>query len=89
MRQGHHPIRHVAQGHATYKGRVHIGFYYEAEDNLRVPTAAKKLIIRIVYDGKVWMMSHRQFEEWFGVSEEESGMWQGRAESNTVMVERQ
>ena len=32
------------------------------------------------------MFSHRQFEAWFGVSEDASGMWQGRAESNTVTV---
>lgn len=35
------------------------------------------------------MMSHRQFAEWFGASLEKSGMWQGRAESNTVTVEKQ
>ena len=68
---------------------AHIGFYYETEENLRVPPTAKKLIVRIVYDGRVWGTAHRQFEEWFGRSEEKCGMWQGRAESNPVTVEKQ
>lgn len=28
------PIRHVVQGHGTYKNGGHVGFYYEAEENL-------------------------------------------------------
>jgi hypothetical protein len=52
-------------------------------------SAAKKLIIRIVQDGRVWWASRRHVEEWFDVTEEESGVCQGETESNTVAVEKQ
>ena len=80
------PVRSVAQGHCTYKNGGHVGFYYEAERKLDIQFDVTRLIVRVAYEGRVWMFSHRQFEAWFGVSEDASGMWQGRAESNTVTV---
>jgi len=82
------PNRSVVEGQASDMESVHDGFYYEAMQAYRVPPEAKRMEVDAWYERGVWMMATAQFEEWFGQSAEEIGLWSGRARSNTVVIER-
>jgi hypothetical protein len=87
------PIRTVQQGHATYasedgKASYHRGFFYEADVRHQVPPRAKKLAIEVTYERGVWPFARPQFADWFGMEFGQSGVWDGRASSNRVTVER-
>ncbi len=82
------PVHSVIEGHSSDKNMVHRGFYYEATVRYAVPAGAKKVLIDAWYDRGVWMMATPQFQEWHGRSAQDLGVWDGRANSNTVSVER-
>jgi len=81
------PIRSVHQGHWSDRNMVHHGFYYEALTRYRVPRRAKRILIDAWYERGVWWTADRQFEEWHGRSARDIGLWDGRAHSNTIIVE--
>src|SRR5262249_25629109 len=82
------PLKMVEEGHRTYEDRSHEGFYYEVKARFRIPTKVKKLHISVWYERGVWMMAEPEFKKWFGVSSRKVRVWDGRAGSNTVVVER-
>lgn len=80
------PYRDVVEGHASDMDSVHHGFYYEAMHTRQVPSGAKRLEVDAWYERGVWMMATAQFEEWFGQSAENLGLWSGRARSNRLVI---
>ncbi len=82
------PNRDVVEGHASDMDHVHHGFYYEAMQTYQVPAGAKRLEVDAWYERGVWMMATAQFEEWYGQSAEKLGLWDGRARSNRLVVEK-
>lgn len=86
------PISNAHSGHMTYGtpggGRYHVGYYYEAQDTYHFPKEGGKLEISIWYDGGVLFSAVSEFQKWYGVSEEKAGLWQGRARSNVIVIER-
>jgi len=82
------PMKVVEEGHGTDKNHAHHGFYYEAMMRYHVPPAAKKLLVTVYYERGVWMMATAQFEQWHGKSAEALGVWNGRACSNSLLIEK-
>lgn len=86
------PNRTQHSGHRTYGveggGRAHVGFYYEAEERYNVPPDVKRLVAEVYYDGSVWFTAVKEFEEWFGKSQQQIGQWRGRAKSNQLVIEK-
>jgi hypothetical protein len=66
---------------------LHHGFYYEEVVRYQVPVKARQLRVCAWLD-RVSMFSGRQFEAWHGVNAEKLGLWQGRARSNTLIVDK-
>lgn len=76
----------VCEGHGTDSGSVHHGFYYESVVQYVVPPEAKELLVTAWYERGVWKMATAEFAKWHGQSAEESGIWRGRARSNTLLI---
>lgn len=82
------PNRVVVEGHVSDMDGIHHGFYNEAMYTYQVPAEAKWLEVDAWYERGVWMMATVQFEEWFGQSAGKLGLWDGRARSNRLVVEK-
>ena len=81
-------FRDVVEGHASNMDSVHHGFYYEAMQTYQVPAEAKRLEVDAWYERGGWMMAATQFEEWYGQSAVKLGLWDGRARSNRLIIEK-
>jgi hypothetical protein len=84
----------VRQGHATFRSPdgqafYHRGFFYEADVRYQIPPRASKLVIHVSYERGVWPFAKPQFKDWFGMEFDKSGVWDGRARSNSVTVVRE
>ncbi|MCX7049915.1 MAG: hypothetical protein NTX50_31090 [Candidatus Sumerlaeota bacterium] len=82
------PMKTVFEGHMSNKNMIHYGFFSEQMSRYEIPPKARKLFAEVHYERGVWMMAKPQFKDWFGVSVEEIKLWQGRAVSNTLVIEQ-
>lgn len=83
------PTKGIIEGHATDMDMVHHGFFYEAMVSYVVPTNATSISVDAWYERGVHWASVHEFTEWFGVDPSDLGLWEGRARSNTLTIEKQ
>ena len=82
------PTKGIIEGHATDMDMVHHGFFYEAMVRYAVPSNVTSISIDAWYERGVHWASIHEFTKWFGTDPEKLGIWDGRARSNTVTIEK-
>jgi hypothetical protein len=83
------PVREVISGWAVGPGVAPAGSYYEATRTYHVPAKATRLSIIMWYERGSWEMTEPQFKKWFAKSPQEIGLWEGRARSNTLVIQKE